>query len=315
MQVLGVTDISSSEGKLHRFTQICMLIKSARKLSKPKLYVLMAEKDIGIRNRHVIERHLMLLEKLGMIERLASHYVLRAQGRVLTELAKGGISSENLSLGEKILYFRALFASVLRQQLVELLEIVQANQSSPRKEIVQQYFDTQVARKLWNVSVIDRNLSKLRETGKVPSFFANKFGCMEMWLKDLGLLETGNHTIALAPAVPNAVEMLRDDEASKSHIYELAGAIHVGRVTGFDSKRDFDELVRLLKGSSKIFALETGVTDFEASKTHVCISLLMRGRVLESSEFDEMIRILVAKRIVRSVMLGRDGKPAYITLV
>jgi len=315
MQVLGVTDISSSEGKLHRLTQICMLMKSARKLSKQKLIVLLAEKDIGIRNKHVIERHLMLLEKLGMIERLGSHYVLRAQGQVLTELAKGGISSGNLSLGEKILYIKALFGSVLRQQLVELLAVACANQGAPRKRVIQLYFRTEVAQKLWNPRVIERNLSRLGETGKVPPFLAHKFGCMEMWLKDVGLLGTADRTLITGPNTPHVVESLRDGDAAQRSIYQLANVILVGRATRFDSERHFEELVGLVKLSSKLFALETGMTDIEAMRTFTCIKLLMEGHVLESMEFDSMIGILVAKRILRSVMLGRDGKPAYVTLV
>jgi len=315
MQVFGVTDISTSEGKLNRFTQICMLLKSARKLSKPKLYVLLAEKDIGIRNRHVIERHLILLEKLGMIERLGSHYVLRAQGQVLTELAKGEISSGNLNPAEKILYFKALFTSVLRQQLVELLAIAYANQGAPRKMIVQQYFRTEVAQKLWNPRVIERNLSEVRETGKVPPFFAHKFGCMEKWLRDVGLLETTDRTLATSPNVPHIIDPLRDGDVAQSRIYQLAQAILVGRATKFDSERHFGELVRLVKLSSRLFALETGMTDIDAMRTFTCINLLMEGHLLESAEFDSTIGILVAKRILRSVMLGRDGKPAYVTLV
>jgi hypothetical protein len=313
MKVYGIADISTSEGKLQRFTKICCLIKPSKTITKSRI-VSSVKTSLGLSNYKEIERHLTILQKIGLIQKIDDVYILSSLGKALCELSKG--SEIELSEKERIFYFTTLFTSVLKQQLLLFMETVFKNESKPRKEIIMNYFSTKFAQSLWNKETVKKNLIRLKETNKIPSFMENKFGCMEMWLKDLKLVEKKKGKTFLTE---KAKVMMRDIEGLKledieNKIYELAGIVFLDKVIPFSYSKHNQEFLKLLYDSYSLFRIEQGLGDFKAIMKFISVNLLEKGIKIEEREFNENIKLLWSEGIVKSILLGRNGKPAHIVL-
>jgi len=310
----GISDISSSEGKLRRFTFLCKVIRSEKGLTRKKLENL-AEKRIGspFQNRTVTQRHLIILEKTGLIENLGGIYALSSEGKALCELAPESNVTQ-LSFEERVIYFKTMFTSILKEQLKEFLEVVQQYTNKTRKEIISHYFSTELARNLWNKATIEKNLIRLHEGGKIPTFFENKFRCMEMWLEDIGLVKREKDKIILKPNVEILLDEIRKKSDIKNKIYELMGAILIGQTQLFDYSKHREAFLKIFKKAYSLFKTGSDISDIKAIMTFVCVNLLKNRIIMEEEKFNVLIKSLWSEGVIKSVMLGRDGKPAYVVL-
>jgi len=311
----GISDISSSEGKLRRFTFLCNLIKSEKGLTRKKLENL-AEKRIGspFQNRTVTQRHLIILEKVGLIEKAGGIYTLSSEGKALCELAQESKATTQLSFEERVIYFKTMFTSILKEQLIEFLEVVQQHANKSRKEIISSYFSTELARNLWSKATIEKNLIRLHESGKISTFFENKFRCMEMWLEDVGLIKREKDKIIPKTNMEILLDEVRKESDIKNKIYELMGAILVGQTTLFDYSKHREEFLKIFEKAYSLFKTEADISDIKAIMTYVCVNLLKNKIIMEEEKFNALIKSLWSEGVIRSVMLGRDGKPAYVAL-
>ncbi|MEM3612660.1 MAG: hypothetical protein QW090_04815 [Candidatus Bathyarchaeia archaeon] len=311
----GISDISSSEGKLRRYTLLCKIIRSEKKLTRKKLESL-AEEKIGppFKNKTVLQRHLTILEKMGLIERFEDLYTLSSDGKALCELTPDYQNITHLSFEEKAVYLKALFTSSLRYQLIEFLEVVQLHSDKDRREIISNYFSTELARSLWSEITIEKNLKRLNETGKIPTFFENKFRCMEMWLEDVGLIKKEKNKILLNPFVNKFLEKIKNESLIKSKIFEIMGTVLINNGVVFSYSMHRGEFLIKFKEAYQLFKSESNISDIRAIMAYVCVSLLKSGIILEEDSFYETIKVLWSEGLVKSVMLGRDGKPAHVLL-
>ena len=310
----GISDISSSEGRLHRFTLICKLIGSQRGLTRKKVEDLI-KKRIGspFNNKKVIQRHLIILEKIDIIENRGGIYLLSSEGKALYELTNE-THRRDLSFNERAFYLRMILTSVLREQLITFLEVIREHTQEMRKEVIFHLFSTEMARNLWNASTIKRNLTRLHESGKIPTFFENKFRCMEMWLEDLGLVVREKNKLSLTEEGRIVLDEIGKIDNIKYEVYGLTGCILIGNVTPFRYDKHRKVFLKMLREAYPRFKTELSASDIRALKTFTCINLLKKKITLEEDEFDEVVKNLKLEGVVRSVMLGRDGKPAYISL-
>jgi hypothetical protein len=311
----GISDISSSEGKLRRFTLLCKIIRLEKGLTRKKLENL-AEQRIGspFQNRTVTHRHLTISEKIGLIENFGGIYALSSEGKALCELSPESNVTTRLSLEEQAIYFKAIFTSILKGQLKEFLAIVKQHANKTRKEIISRYFSTELARGLWSEATIEKNLTRLQETGKIPTFFENKFRCMEMWLEDIGLIKREKDKMILNINVEILLNEFRKTSDINDKIYGLIGAILVGPTTTFDYSKHREEFLEIFKKAYSLFKTESDISDIKAIMTFVCVNLLKNRIIMEEEMFNGLIKSLWSEGVIKSVMLGRDGKPAYVVL-
>lgn len=310
----GISDISSSEGRLRRFTFLCRIIKSEKGLTRKRLESL-AEKEIGspFKNKKVLERHLIILEKIGLIENYGDFYTLSSDGKALCELTPECRIITPLSFEEQVIYLKALFASSLKHQLIEFLEVVRLCSNKNRKEIISKYFSTELAKSLWNETTVEKNLKRLNETGKIPTFFENKFRCMEMWLEDTGLIEKEKDKISLKFSAEKFLNGIKDSSV-KNKIYGLIGTVLIGEGILFDYSKHKEKFLVKFKEAYPLFKGESNISDIRAIMTYVCVSLLKNRIIIEEESFYEAVKLLWSEGIVKSVMLGRNGKPAHVLL-
>ena len=313
-QAIGISDLTSSEGKLERFTKLCKLLGSERRLTRDRI-VALAKKRIGspFHNEKVTERHLAIMEKIGIIEKMDDIYVLSSEGKALYELTAQVRKIGELTFEERIFYFKMLFTSITKDQLVKLLEIIRDHEGDERKRIIGHFFRTNFAKSLWNRRVIERNLIKLEE-GQIPSFFRNKFGCMEMWLRDLGLIRNLNGKITLNSGARIFITTISGKRDFKDEIYELAAVALETRAVEADYFKHRDKILQVFKEACLLFRTHENMSDIRAIRTFTCIRLLARGLKIEEKQFDEITKELWREGIIESIMTGRNGKPAYVVL-
>jgi hypothetical protein len=207
-----------------------------------------------------------------------------------------------------------MFSSVLRRQLVELLLAVQRNKNGIRKKIVSDFFSAQLAAVVWSKVTIERNLAKLRESGKIPTFFENKFTCMQRWLEDIDLLRRINGKIEITEKGETLLNELKTIEPIKGENCKMLGAVLVSKTSFFDYIQHKEVFLEAFKKAYSHFKIDSSVSDIKAIQIFVCIKLLEQGIVMEESSFATLINKLSTEGIIRSVMLGRDGKPGYVSL-
>jgi len=254
------------------------------------------------------------LEKIGLIENVEGIYVLASKGKALCELAHKHEATAQLSFEERVLYFEAMFTSILKAQLKEFLEVIRQRTGMSRKAAISLYFSTKLAQNLWNKATIEKNLIRLRNSGRIPTFFENKFRCMEMWLEDIGLVKKERDKLKLITGAKLVVDEINKKSNIKDRIYGLAGKILVDQTTVFNYLEHKEEFLRIFKQAYLLFKSGADISDIEAIMTFACVSLLKHKITMEEEQFNDTVKLLSSEGFVRSVMLGRDGKPAHVVL-
>lgn len=282
----GISDITSSESKLKRFTLLSKIIRSERSLNLRKIDRLAMEK-IGspFKNPNVTARHLAILQKIDLVEDMQGVYVLTGDGKALCELTPESDGSQSLTFGEKAIFLKNMFASVLRGQLLELLLVVQQDGTGNRKKIISAFFSTQLAANVWNSATIVKNLTKLNESGKIPTFFENKFTCIQRWLEDIGLLQRINGKICVTENGKIFLNQFQDAETSMSETWEILGKFLVSKTSSFDYSNHKEIFLETFRDACLRFKIDSGVSDIRAVQTFVCISLLKEGITISEATF------------------------------
>lgn len=308
---IGISDISSSEAKLERFSKVCVIIRARPGQSRLALY--RSFKLLGIINKKIVDRHIAISEKLDLIRRHGEAYGISANGKAISAFAseRGG---GTLTVEERALYFRILMRSLAKTQLLELLLAVQGEQSGLRRDVIVRFFRTDFAQRLWEKEVIERNLRKMGANAHapIPRFFVHKFGCLQGWLRDLSVIGSSSGRLFLTDGVGPLLSKIRN--CSDNDIYHLAARLYFGTAREFDYEIHKEIYVDLFRKAFSLFGFETGASDVKSIRTYVCVRSLLKGIILEEKTFDNSLRLLSIDRIIRSVILGRDGKPHSVTL-
>jgi hypothetical protein len=320
----GISDITSSEGKLKRFSQICKLITLSGAMKQTELIQLI-KAQMKLTNEKVIGRHINIMEKLGILKKLeGGGYLISGKGKALVDLVGDiGMQEKQLTLAEKIFYFQRLFINA-SSQLFLFLETINKKGGMPRDRIVVSYFTEVLARrlKIWKEDTLKIFLRKSKRNRMVPRSLENRFTCMEMWLRDLELLTK----IPLRDQPRNSTLYLT--EIGKSVFQEQPNlekgmfgfcSVFVGQkpysLPRFNFYEDQNVFINLFKVAYlKFERAELRLADVEAIRLWICINLLIKHSIImEEEDFNSSINLLVKKRLIRSVISGRDGTPAYFS--
>ncbi len=300
----GISDIASSEGDLSDFTAICRLICNNRAISKDRLFKIIKNSIIN-KSDAVIERKLNIMCKLDLLDLANQKFVLRANGKILVEISnKQSVFSEKI---EKAFYFIILFSSKARLQLTSLLQSINEQNGDDKRENIARYFKANIVQEIWNKKTIEKNLTALETTQRLPSMLNNKFSCMEKWLEFIDLIEIRKNGLH-ANLTSGLISSLLNPE-NKKNIFGEAATKYYTESKEFRIKQHYRDLCTyFLEGHGK-FLTPAGISDAEAVAKFVCLQLLKSNIILEENGFFKLTKKLKKDKILRSVMMGRDGTP------
>ncbi len=301
----GISDIASSEGDLSDFTKICRAICNNRLISKEKLFKIIMN-EIKSKSEGSIERKLSIMQKLNLIDIVNQKYALNSNGKILIE-----ISNEPFVFSEKIekaFYFIILFMSDARIQLATLLQSINEQNGDDKKNNILRYFKTDIAQMIWNKQIVQKNIHDLEKSNKIPSMFNNKFSCMNKWLQIIDLVESKQN--GLHVNLPKKMINSLTDSKNVEKIFEETATKYYPEAVKFNLKKHYQKLSELfIEGHEKFCTSTVGISDADAVGKYVCLQLLKSGIILEENHFFKLTGELKQDNIIRSVMIGRDGKP------
>lgn len=319
----GISDIVETEGNLPRFTKICQALQKRKLYTWNEIKSLVKEVT-ALKNNKPIKRHIEVFKKIGILEQRDDMYMLSSEGKSLLELIKDEILEEELTISEKIFYFRAFFNNALYQLYILLKTIDQKHNLTDPKEMIVDYFRNVIKSplRIWQKDSLRRDIEIYESWGKLQRGIKNKFGCMKRWLMDLKLLESKELILTSI-----GKEVLEDLEKQglvdiEERIFSIANIYikstgKVNYLPRFDySKKIHKRLILdLFERAYTLFETqELGVSDAKSIRCFVCIKVLKKHNItLEENSFNNIINELARCGIIRSLMTGREGKLAYIS--
>jgi hypothetical protein len=308
---IGLTDITTSEGNLGRLGLICGIIAEARTLSQAKLYKIVKE-QAGLSNPKVIGRHLHILKTLGLVAKKSEIYFATGRGKALSRLHKQGESILNES--ETTIFFKSFFASI-PEQLYWLIHVVGSNEGASLSKNALQYFFSSPAKNIW-VKTIES--ATRGETTRVllTKGMLNKFDTMLYWLSQLRIVEK-RKTVYLTQKGRHLFKILvgRNNLDFGSEIYYLCAMLYGNQeIQYFDFSKHRIDFINVLREGSHLFRSEQELSDLVAVQEFTSAVFAVSGIALEEKRFYEAIQELGLDGTIRSVIVGRDGKPAFLIM-
>lgn len=319
-----ITDITSTEGNLQTFSAICAILdlnKYSFSQFLPRIvHVIQSESS------KVVSRHLRIMEKLSIIEKKGNVYTLSAEGRAFFDLLpKEQLVRNSLTDYEKVFFFRWLFSRYY-PQIAYFLEAL-SEFPQERKILILKYFSKILESpvKSWRKETIEKSLGILRE-GKISSFFANKFGCVEGWIKHLGIVKNtvltleGNRLVNKLTDegfLPFSNETLKMVNKMKENLHLLASTLLRKRTTECFNHENTEHVSlfrSLFMESLPRFSVEPKMTNLGSIRSWVCCKFLVdHGVILEYTHVNTLVEELWREGVIRSVMSDQTGRPTYVT--
>lgn len=306
-----LTDITTSEGNLSRLSLICEIIARARLHDRAKLYKAITE-EAGITNPKVIGRHLHILKTIGLIGDVHETYLVTSRGKALVKLRNQRVKVINKA--EKVVFFKSFFTSI-PEQLFWVIYIVGKNERALLEEIAHEYFYFSPARSIW-IRTIKRAIQRGSKKDKtLTRGMRNKFETMLYWLSQLDILKKGNRVWLTKNGLKLLDAFPRNVGDAPSSVYHLAALLYYGQfIKFFDLNRQKNDLINVLREGNRSFRGEQNLSDIVAVQEFASAILVTNGIVLEEKRFYEAIQELSFDGTIKSVILGRDGKPAFLVM-
>lgn len=309
-------DLTTSEGRLDRFTAICHLMPRKGRVTVEKLAPAVRQ-QLGLTNLKVIRRHLRTMQSIRLVRRQDAGYVVASEGRALRALVPPHLPiRRQLKTVEQIFYLRALSCYV-PDQLGAMVRALMETPGEPRDYAIAQYgLDVIAAGMPWkDKGVLRSQLGS--EPASPPRKVRNNFECFHSWLKQLWLVQQGG---AVLTSMGAGLAQVADEGADflQAKTYHTASEYVCGQsqCPEYDHGTDAKLLVDLLREAYGLFETpELRLADARSVALYVSIRLLVEHRtILDDQRFEQVLRILVSEHVVNAVMTGRDGRLAYISL-
>jgi len=307
---IGISDITSSEGNLLDFSKIIWNIGYKDFHEKDMIFSEFSSRTKS-KSKGSFDRKLSIMEKLGLIEFVNEKFILDSSGKVLNKIIE---DLDGISVKKKIFYFILLFSTAPRKQLAKLLQVIDHQHGQTKKQIIQKYFETKIAKDLWNQNrIVEKNLRDLKEYNVMPSMFNNKFSCMKNWLESIGLVAIRAN--GYYPLLSSKIIKSLNDFQRIEGLYEDAAKVYNSKFRHFKIKNDYEDLIKFVKDAHNSFCTaESGLSDIQSVARYVCIELLCQDVILEEQTFFELTGKLKENGVIRSIMAGRKGKPVHLRL-
>lgn len=313
-----LTDLTTSEGQLHRFTQICHIMRS-RGLMESDVVVPAIQKKLGLTSVKVIKRHLRAMESLGLLTHEDIGYVLSSEGKALCALVAAN-SSKPLALAEKVFYLRALVSRV-PLQFTSALWAISENPDAPKERAITSYGKNVLGDSActWKDKT-HLTLRLSRQPESPPRRIRNNFDCFRLWLKQLELVRVeGLRLTDFGAKIAHIA--IADTDQLKMKAYWL-GSAYVCDEPGCLPEYDWEvrphaePFVKLLEEAYVLFEKpELWSADVRSMSIYVCIELIAQmHQMLSEESFWQLVRTLLREGIFKSATTNRRGQLAYISL-
>ncbi|MCL0058015.1 hypothetical protein M1N05_03000 [Dehalococcoidales bacterium] len=309
--VSGISDFTSSEWKLRRFSEFCRLIYDNAAVGDKEIISLIKSKK-ELTNRAVIARHIRIMNKLGLLKGKEEDYLVSSEAKALLQLM-----GDEWNTYEKGFYLKALFTNAF-YQMNGLLQVINDNQGKDKIYIIIEYFRKSCnwPSNPWALSTVQEGLKRYEQQGNLPRWFESKFECMQRWLEQLELisrLSLTNYGKALI------VHLNLDTPPQSQQIFSLA-SIYIGKtpesVSCYSDREHRLLFMNLFNEAVKLFGRkELRIIDLRAIRVYICIKFLVDNQIaLETSGFDRVINTLVDEGTIKSLIKDEQGQLAYISV-
>ncbi len=276
----AIINITTSEGNLKRYGRICQLV-GFHQISQNK-FTNQVKNNLGLTNKRVIERHLNILQKLGLLKKEEELIFLTDEGKALTKyLEKKIILDKNLCYFEKLFFLKQILL-VDKAQIELILEL--SLKYKKKDLILMNYTD------------------KFEGSAR---YIENRFNTFEKWLKDLDILTKKNNEIKLSRAgirLHNAIQ-------EKNEYFLLK------KYSNSDKILEHKILLERLIDAIKDYRPEYDIINYRPIRIILSLTLMEGGYYVSLNDIDSALRNLADKNEIRSVIIGRDGKPAGVILL
>lgn len=311
-----LADLTTSEGQLHRFTEVSQIMRP-RGIMETRELVSLIQQDQDLTNVKVIKRHLRAMESLGLLTREDIGYVLSSEGKALCALVPAK-SNKTLELAEKIFYFRAL-AMHLPLQFSSTLAAISQNVGAPLERVITSYGQRVLSSSTWEDKVDLRSIFA-RRPHSPPRKVRNNFDCFRLWLKGLELVDP--ERLRLTSMGEKLVGLITNDGVALEEKIYWAASAYVCNEPGclrpfvYEWESNRVHFLELFRQAYALFERpQLRLSDARAISVYVCINLLMeRYYLLEEDVFWQLVRRLVREGVLQSAVTGRGGKLSYISL-
>ena len=176
-----LSNITSSEGLLSRFSDICINLNYEGYESN-KIHALIKQ-EFGLTNNKVRNRHLNIMQKLKLLNIRYSDgvyvYSLGPNGKLIKNFnMKLRMDSHNLQDSEKIVYSYLLFNKYYLQ-FFPIVDIIYKKGKINIDELIIRYFNNIKESKIWSQNIIEKGLFEWERKQKLIRSYQNRFTCME----------------------------------------------------------------------------------------------------------------------------------------
>jgi len=311
----GLTDFTSSEWNLGLMSRICGLLYKNRAVGSTQIIGII-KGHTHLTNRAVIARYIRLMSKLGILAPPEEDYILTGEGKALVVFARN-TENEQLTPYEKTFFYLRLFTTA-RMQLLTLLATLEASHTDNKSQVAAEYFKRlySLPYQIWPRPTIKRALEVYERTGRLVKSLQTKFDCMAKWLQQICLV----HEYSLTQEGNNILAYYNLHELEPQVIYNAAAA-YIEKNPDFWGSRLFPAeasesvLTALFVEAYRLFETkELHLSDARAIWHYIWVkSLWDQHLVLNEDNFRSLLDIFIEKKIIRSVIAGRDGKLAHIS--
>lgn len=303
-----LTDITTSEGNLSRYSLICKIIAGTKFHDRARLVRMIAEKA-GITHPKVIGRHLHILRTLGLIVETPETYLITSRGKALVKLRSQQVGV--LSKAERTVFFKSFFTHI-PEQLYWVIYVVHKNERATLEKNAIEYFYFSPAKKIW-IRTVKRAMRRRENKTSLPRGMRNKFETMLYWLSQLGILKKGNKVWLTENGAKILEAFQRNVRGFSARVYGMAALLYGDQnIQLFDVTRHKNDLIKVLREGNRLFRGEQDLSDLVAIQEFVSAVFATSGIVLEERRFYEIIQELWIDGIIKSIIVGRDGKPAFL---
>lgn len=326
MMSKGISDLTTSEGYLKRFSLICAALERSRAVGPEQIvdvvkrYTRLKHGGGALENKEVILRHIRIMSALGILKGREEGYAVSSEGKALLALVDSQAEQWDLSNLERMFYFRGLFRTAA-YQLYLLLDTLWEPVTGVGGAAYRYY--RQVVRLglgIWDVRSVIRALDVYEKRAKLPRSFAQRIRCMLLWLdqlllvrkEKLQLTESGKDVYL---ALKELFQMKHDISAKISTLLAVykGGLNHGFHSFALHDPKDREQFLDLLSDARRLFmSPELHAIDARATHVYICLSLIDSGVILEELKFENVVRQLINEGILKSAVGGRDGRLAYI---
>jgi hypothetical protein len=309
----GLTEFTSSESRLDRLVSLVAMA------SGDPVTIMAVEakagRDLNLKNREVVGRHIRLAEALGLLMRAGDRLKTTEAASAVFQLERvRGLEPGGLSQYSRAYLTQALF-EVAPFQLARLLLTIDRHQRVPWSTIVISYF-RQDGGLPWNRATVEKSLAEFDRTGKTPRLLEHKVACSVGWLRGIGLVSAAG-PYSLTPGGSRVLGIWDDSrgEFTRGPVTLSGLAAGVESPVGAKRARTATRVLAVLTDSIQGFPSAHGLVGYEQLRVFITLSLLIdEGIAVEEVDFYEVVKSAWRAGVVRSIIVGRDGQPSAVTL-